>query len=148
MTMDSYSNYTPKKVSEQRMKAQAGKGDGSDVFMDSPQPTGAAKNPAASPDGMFGREFSAEKDLATLISAAKIRRDKARFGKALELRDRMAAVRVNKDRGAEPLNERGPDNHTTARSGSPARRGNSYDNVKNASKPNNGTKMDGQRGRW
>src|SRR6516165_1079793 len=121
MTMaDQYSGYTPKKISEQRMKAPAGKGDNTDVFMDSPRPTGAQKNSAASPDGMFGREFSAEKDLATLISASKIRRDKARYGKALELRDRMAAVRVNKDRGGEPINERGPDGHRTARGGSPA----------------------------
>jgi hypothetical protein len=141
---DGYSGYTPKKVSEQRMKAQAGKGDGADVFMDSPRPVGAQRNSAASPDEMFSHEFSAEKDLATLISAAKIRSDKARYGKAVALRDRMAQVRVNKDRGAEPIGERkGPNNQ-----GVRTRANNTYDNRAAASKPTTGTKMDGQKGRW
>jgi hypothetical protein len=46
------------------------------------------------------------------------------------------------------VNERGPDNHTTARSGSPARASNKYDNVPNAGRGTTGTKMDGQKGRW
>jgi hypothetical protein len=148
MTMAYGGKLSVPKVQEQKMKAQAGQNDGSDVFMDASKPVGAAKNSASSPDQMFSREFSAEHDLATLISAAKIRRDKARYGKALELRDRMAAVRVNKDRGGEPINERGPDGHRTARGGSPARSSNKFDNVPNASKPLSGSKMDGQKGRW
>jgi hypothetical protein len=144
---DGYSKYTPQKLSEQRMKAQPGKGDGSDINMDASKPWGAQKNSGASPDSMFSREFSAESDLATLIRAAKIRADKARFGRAVALRDRMAAVRVNKDAGGK-VTVKGPDNHVTARSGSPARSNNKFDNVPNASKPNNGTKMDGQKGRW
>src|SRR5262249_18818569 len=121
---DGYSKYTPKKVSEQLMKPPAGKGDGADVFMDSPRPVGAQRNSASSPDGMFGREFSAESDLATMIQAGRIRRDKARYGKVLALKERMSQVRVNKDRGAEPIGERkGPNNQ-----GVRTHANNSYDN--------------------
>ena len=47
---DQYSRYTPKKISEQRMKAQAGKNDGSDVFMDMPRWRGSTQSP---PDRML-----------------------------------------------------------------------------------------------
>jgi hypothetical protein len=93
---------------------------------------------------MFGKEFSAESDLAALIQASHVRRDRARYGRAVALRDRLAAVRVNKDRGSEPINERkGPNNQ-----GVRTRQNNTYDNRAAASKPTTGTKMDGQKGRW
>jgi len=141
-------DYRPPKVSEQRMKTQAGKNDGSDIFMDASRPVGAQRNSASSPDEMFGREFSAESDLATMIQAGRIRRDRVRYGRVLALKERMSSIRVNKDRGDEPINERGPTDHTTSRGGSPARSNNAYDKIPAAGRGTTGKKMDGGKGRW
>ena len=141
-------DYTPKKVSEQRVKVPAGKNDGTDVFMESPRPVGAGRNSASSPDKMFAREFSAADDLNTMIQAGRIRRDKARYGRVLALKERMSSIKINKDRGDEPINERGPTDRGTGRGGSPVRANNPYDNVPNAGRGTTGTKMDGQKGRW
>src|SRR6516165_10274706 len=140
-----YGKYSVPKVAEQQMKVPGKQGGNSDVIQKNPPPVGAQRNPASSPDDHFSREFSAEKDLQTLLSAAKIRANKARYGQAIALKDRMVAMNL-KNRGGEPLNERGPEGHVTSRGGSPRRASNRYDNVPNASKPTTGTKMDGQKG--
>jgi hypothetical protein len=139
MTM---SDYKVAKVQERQMPVPGMKNDGADVFMDASKPWGPASNPASNSD--FKESFSAEKDLQALITAAKIRRDKARYGKAIELRDRLAAVRVNTDAGGGPLNERkGPNNQ-----GIRTRANNSFDNRAAPNKPTSGVKADGGKGRW
>src|SRR5262245_61545582 len=108
--------YSVPKVQEQKPRVPGKLGGNSDVMMKSPPPKGAQRNPASSPDDMFSREFSAEADLQTLLKANAIRANKARYGAAVQLKDRLVSMNI-KNRGGEPINERGPDNHTTAARG-------------------------------
>jgi hypothetical protein len=138
-----YGKYSVPKVQEQKPKVPGKMGGNADVMMPSPPPVGAQKNPGASPDPMFGREFNAEADLATLLRANAIRANKSRYGAAIALKDRTVAMGL-KNRGGEPIGERkGKDN-----AGIRTRQNNTFDHRAAASKPTNGTKMDGQKSRW
>jgi hypothetical protein len=148
-------DYKVPKVQEQMMKVPGKKGGNTDTLMPNPPPKGAARNPGASPDKMFGREFSAEKDLATLIGAAKIRASKARYGAAMSFgkakmvkdakgSDRAPSQNVSvKNAGGSFTEKKGANN-----AGVRTKSVNSFDNVKGATKPNSGQKMDGGKGRW
>ena len=69
--MPDHRSYVVPKVQEQRMKVAAAKGGANDVFIEASPPVGAQKNPSSSPDPMFAREFSAEKDLQTRSSSKR-----------------------------------------------------------------------------
>jgi hypothetical protein len=138
---DGYSKYSVPRVQEKRMDVHGPKGGANDMVMKNPARVGAAKNPASSPDKMFGREFSAEADFKTLYEAKRVMASKGRYGAAM-------AFGMKLKKAGAGLNERGPTNHTVARGGSPRRDSNSFDNVPNAGKGTSGTKMDGQKGRW
>jgi hypothetical protein len=98
-----------------------------DMSMPAPGPQGHPKMPAAvKNDPMFANEFSAERDLQTLIQAARIKGDKARMASAMHKYSEL----------------KGKDN-AGVRTGN-----NTFDNRARPSKPNAGQKMDGQRGRW
>jgi hypothetical protein len=143
-------------VSARPMNPAKSKGGAVDALMKNPPPKGAATNPGASPDPHFGREFSAEKDFQTLMAASKIRANAARYGAAVKAgksklakeasgRERKAAISTDKIvASGGPVGERkGPNNQ-----GVRTKAVNKFDNVKGAGKPNSGTKMDGQKGRW
>jgi hypothetical protein len=134
-------DYGVKKVSHQQMKTPGAQGGANDIKMKNPARVGAQRNPAASPDAMFGREFNAEKDFGTLYQAKQILANKGRHQAAMNFGMKLRKA------GAE-VNVRGPTDKGTARGGSPARGNNAYDGVPNASKPNNGSRMDGGKGRW
>lgn len=148
-------SYPVPKLQEKVMKVPGAKGGNTDALMKNPPGKGAARNPGASPDPMFGREFSAEKDLQALIHANAVRANKARHGAAINLaKSKMAKEASGKDRpvsmnvkiknaGGQVGEKKGPNN-----AGVRTKAVNSFDNVKGATKPNNGTKMDGQKGRW
>ena len=139
-------SYPVPKVSHQFMKTPGPKGGNSEVKMKAPPRVGAQRNPGASPDPMFGREFSAEQDFGKLAKAKRVIREIE--GNPARRAAAMAYGRTLKNVGGGPINERGPDGHQTARGGAPRRDNNSYDNRQRPSKPSTGVKMDGQKGRW
>ena len=133
-------DYKVAKVQEQSVKVPGGLGGNNDVVKDASKPWGAQSNPASNPD--FKGEFSAEKDLQTLIAAAKIRRDKVRFNRAVELKERLANIAL-KDGSGSFTEIKGPNNK-----GVRTKAVNSFDHRSGATKPNNGTRMDGKKDRW
>lgn len=149
-------SFPVQKVQDQsrRMKAPRPLGGNSDVGMDTPKPWGATKNPSASPDPMFGREFNTEADLQAVIYANSIRANKARWGKVVSLaKSRMVPEPTGKERptgmnlknaGGGSIGERKGANNAGVR-GRPL---NSFDHRDAPSKPSHGTKMDGGKGRW
>src|SRR5262245_42494223 len=127
--------YKVPKVSHQQMATPGPMGGNTDIKMKNPPRVGPAHNPASNPD--LQESFDSEKDFGTIARARKaiadIKSNPARYKAAMD-----AGLRLQNAGG--PVNERGPDDHVTARSGSPARANNAYDKRPAPSKPNHGVK--------
>jgi hypothetical protein len=141
---DSYSKYKVPRVAEQLMRVPKAQGGATDVLMKNPAKVGAQKNPGASDDPMFDREFNAEKDFQALLTANQIRANKARLGKAIQAGERLvSSMGIKLTNAGGNVNERKGANNQGVRT----RANNPFDHLKQSG-GNTGMKMDGQKGRW
>jgi hypothetical protein len=153
--MADHRSFPVPKVQEAKAKVAPPRGGQTDITMRSPPPVGPARGMKADSEH-HQREFSAERDFATLLAESKIRANAGRYGAAVAAGKGMRAASAAKDRAANiTISDAGGSlgasqrrKGTTALRGAGSAGSNQYDNVRLKNAGTTGSKDDGGKGRW